>query len=257
MKKIIIFGLIAFVTLGTSQTFAQTESVAGEAAVTVETQIDVKTERPVEKPIQKIREVMNSRKEVNTEAKKDIRAIKTERKEDLKDLRGKLASSTLETKNKMEDRRTKMASSTETRKSEKRENMENKINKNLQKVVERFDATILREESIMVKIVSRIEKIKAAGGQTSEAETLVAEAKLNLTEASSKLTTLKLSVSAATAEETTSSTASVKKETLESTKNVGKEIENSLRKAHQALQKSVGSLKGVSQLKNASTTIQN
>ncbi|MSU45339.1 MAG: hypothetical protein EXS47_01790 [Candidatus Zambryskibacteria bacterium] len=222
MKKIIIFGLVAFVALGTSQTSAHAESVTAETTVTVEAEVDVKTGRPVIKPLQKIREVMNSRKEIKTEA-----------------------------------RRSKIASSTEAQKSERRENVAIKIGKNLQKMVERFEATISREESIMAKIVSRIEKIKDLGGQTSEAETLVAEAKLNLTEAGNALAALKVSVSVAATEETASSTVSVKKETMNSMKIAGKEIENNLREAHKALQKSVGSLRGVSQLKNASTTTQN
>ncbi len=48
--------------------------------------------------------------------------------------------------------------------------------------------------------------------------------------------------------------ATTTKEMITSMKNSGKTVENHLRLAHKALQKTVGSLRGVSQLNNASST---
>ena len=137
-------------------------------------------------------------------------------------------------KNKTEDR---VASSTE-----------RKIEKRYEKMVKKYLATIEREETIMAKLVSRIEKIKFAGGNTLEAEKLVAEAKTHLTEARTAFETLKATaVSADTFEKPA-------KEILTKMKDGVKAVEKHLRLAHQFLQKTVGSLKGVSQLRNATST---
>ena len=97
-------------------------------------------------------------------------------------------------------------------------------------------------------MVSRIEKIKLVGGNTVEAEKLIAEAKTHLAEARTAFETLKATaVSADTFEKPS-------KEVLTKMKNSMKAVEKHLRLAHQLLQKTVGSLRGVSQLRNATST---
>lgn len=141
-----------------------------------------------------------------------------------------------ETKNKIEDR---VASSTERKVAGKLENASKKYLK-----------TIEREEAIMAKIVSRIEKIKSNGGNTTEAEKLVAEAKNSLLEARKNYEILKSTVISA-------DNATTTKQFLSSIRESTKLIEKHLRDAHKSLQKTVGSLRGVSQLRNASSTKEN
>lgn len=174
--------------------------------------------RPSVSPLQKLRESVNLRKEA-VDDKKEVK---------------RNASSSTEVK--------------------KNEAAVNKINKNLEKMLERYRATIDREDAITLKINTRIGKIKALGGQTAEAEKLVAESVVHLDEAKVAFNTLSASVSALILEETATSTRTLAKDALTSMKKSGSEIEKHLREAHKALQKSVGSLKGVSQLKNASST---
>ena len=139
-----------------------------------------------------------------------------------------------EVKNKTENR---VASSTE-----------KKVEKRYEKMAKKYLATIEREETIMAKIVSRIEKIKFAGGKTVEAERLVREAKTHLTEARTAYEILKTTATSADTFE------KIAKETLSSMKDNIKVIEKHLRLAHKLLEKTVGSLRGVSQLRNATST---
>lgn len=212
--------LLTFALVDPSQTFAQTAGAVN--------------------PIQKLREIVNTRKETATE-----------RKEDLIDLRNKISSSTEEAKARVEAAREKIASSTT---AQKIEDALRKLSKNIGNVVDRLEATIEREEAIMAKIVSRIEKIKAIGGQTADAEKLVTVAKNDLSEAKTALQNLKVATTGVITEPTASSTKDIFPGGKNTIKKASSEVEKYLREAHQALQKSVGSLKGVSQLKNATTT---
>lgn len=216
MKKNILIILLAFAILGPAQSFAQDGSAIN--------------------PLQKLREVVNTRKEV-----------KNERQEDL---RNKIASTTLNTKARIEEARARMASST----VKKVEDRARKLGLNLEKMIARFQATIEREELIMAKIVSRIEKIKALGGETKDAESKVEEARINIDEAKDALLTLEqmLELLSGSGSEIVEKTSN--KESWETAREEAKQVEENLREAHKELQKSVGSLKGMSQLKNASTT---
>ncbi|MCX6701900.1 MAG: hypothetical protein NTX96_01765 [Candidatus Zambryskibacteria bacterium] len=142
-----------------------------------------------------------------------------------------------EIKNKIQE---KIASSTE-----------KKIEGRFEKMTKKYLETIEREEKIMAKIESRITKIKLAGGNTVEAEQLVIEAKTQLAGARADYETLKTTAT------TVDSVATTTKAALASMKDIVKLIDKHLRDAHKALQKTVGSLRGVSQLRNASSTKEN
>ena len=81
----------------------------------------------------------------------------------------------------------------------------------------------------------------------------MSEAKAYLDEAQKQLDALK-ATAMNDSQVASSTTASIAKETLSAMKKANQDLEKNLRSAHQSLQKSVGSLKGMSQLKNASST---
>ena len=216
MKKNLIIILTVLLLMGSSQTYAQTTGVTN---VSAESQTDTRVSRPTPNPLQRLRELLNTRK-----------AVKTEVRENVKDIRQNIASSTKETRERMEQARLKLASSTEKR----AENLGRKISKTLQNMVDRFEATITREETIMAKINSRIEKIKVLGGQTADAEKLVADAKIHLGEAKTAIEVLKKIVSVAIGEENASSTARIKKETQTNMKKAAMEVEKHLRELRNA-----------------------
>lgn len=155
-----------------------------------------------------------------------------------------------EVKNKIEDR----IASTTVKREERREEVKNKIEERLdrrfERATEKYLRTIEREEAIMAKIVTRIEKIKLAGGNVVEAEKYVAEAKAHLTDARTAYTSLKTLA-------TNADNATTTKAMITEMKTAGKNVEKHLREAHKSLQKTVGSLRGVSQLKNATSTKEN
>lgn len=129
-----------------------------------------------------------------------------------------------------------------------------RIEKRYEKIATKYLKTIEREEAIMAKIISRIEKIKALGGlsaqagNTVEAEKLIVEAKASLVQARTAYETMKAgAVSADSVEKIT-------KETLATLKTTAKNIERYMKEAHKSLQKTIGSLRGLSQLRNATST---
>lgn len=117
-------------------------------------------------------------------------------------------------------------------------------------MTKRYLAVIDRESAIMTKIISRIAKIKLNGGNTATAEGFVTQAKTQLTEARIAYDTLNTLV-------VDTENASTTKQTLISMRNSVNSIDKYLRGAHQLLQKSVGSLRGVSQLHNSTSTNEN
>lgn len=133
---------------------------------------------------------------------------------------------------------------------ETRNNLQARIENRYDKMIERFQRAINRETQIMVKINSRISKIKALGGNTSEAEGLTVNAKIELDKATTTLATLESLVETAMLQENSGKP----NESLATMRTTARDIEKSLREAHRNLLKSVGVLRGVSQLSNASTT---
>ena len=124
------------------------------------------------------------------------------------------------------------------------------IDNRYDKMTKRYEDTVAREKAITAKIISRIDKIKTNGGNTTEAEKFVNDAKTKLASAKSAYESMKTLV-------INTSNASTTKETLTSLKSSTQTINKLLRDAHQLLQKTVGSLRGVSQLRNASSTKEN
>jgi hypothetical protein len=165
-------------------------------------------------------------------------------------LQDKLASSTQAGKEEIKDLREKMAS---TSKELKGEVMEKKAENEFTKMNTRLEATIDREEAIMTKLSSRIEKVKSEGGKTTEAEGLVLEAKTNFEDARADLAVLKTQSETITA----TSTKSTVKETLTLLRKSTEEIKTHLQNGHVALEKALGSLKGLSQMRTATSTKSN
>jgi hypothetical protein len=186
---------------------------------------------------------------VETSSVQPIRAAIQEKKEKAQDIKQKIASTT-EAKKEL---RGELASTSKEIREDRKELIKNRINFRYGKMFARFQATIDRETAIMSKINSRIAKIKAEGGNTTDAEKYISDAKISLGKAQSALETLKTTAMSDT-NIASSTTVTLAKETLDSMKASGQEIEKNLRTAHQLMQKSVGSLKGLSQLRNASST---
>lgn len=226
MKKIILNSLIAALVLGsTGVAFAEN---------------DATTTRPGIQPTKAMLEANKLKQQAlkqkiasTTEVKKDLRQKMASTTEAKKELRGKIASTTAE------------------KRDERKELIKKRIENRFGKMFLRFQATIDRQEAIMTKINDRIAKIKQNGGNTTEAEKYILEADASLDKAQLALDSLK-----ATAQNDSqiASTTEISKETLESMKKTAKDIEKNLRDVHKSLQKTVGVLKGMSQLKNASST---
>lgn len=162
-----------------------------------------------------------------------------------------------ELREKMEARLASSSANRIEKREEARERVENKIaststyrlERRFEKITRNYLREIVRLEQILGRVVSRIEKIKSLGGKTADAEKYVEEAKMHLSEARKTYDVLKTIATDADDNATTT------KEMLGSIKNSAKEVENHLRLTHKSLQKTVGSLRGVSQLNNASSTV--
>ena len=157
-----------------------------------------------------------------------------------------------DTRAEIKEVREKMASSTEKR----NETMKKRADNVFDKTTSRMEATIEREEIIMAKITARIEKIKMAGGKTASAEKLVAEAKTDFVAARVALDSLKALVDTGNVgvPGTASTSIMVMNDILAKMKAAGKEAEKDIRLGHQSLMKAVGVLRGVSELRNATST---
>lgn len=157
---------------------------------------------------------------VRAEIKADIetrRASTTERREDRRE----------EVRNIIAERK---ASSTE-RRLEMQVNIAKRKVEHVKKVIL---ATIGRLEKIIVRIESRIEKIKGRGGDTTEAENFIAAAKVNLSDAT-------VAVDAFAGLDLSGSTAALNFETIRA---AAAEAREDIRVAHRNLMMAVRSLKG-------------
>ncbi len=172
-----------------------------------------------------------------------------------KNLKPRMASSTKEMKGRMEEERRKMASSTEEREV-RREEMQKKVDDHFGKMTDRISATIDREDAIVAKVVSRIEKVKTIGGKTDEAEKLVAEAKGHLAEARTALDVLKAGLLNVTTQNSGTTTPKAMRDGADGLRKNAGDVEHHIRAAHQALEKSIGALRGNSQIRNASSTVE-
>ena len=190
---------------------------------------------------------LNTTKPTPPRPLQQLKDIRQETREEIKDARQ-------ETRMEIKDLKERMASSTHDLRDKIKENIQNRMGHRFDRMLARFQATIDREEKIMTKIVSRIEKVKANGGNTTLAETAITEARGHVAEAKLALENLKTNTNTAISQEVASTTRMIAKETMTAMRIAGGEIEKHLRLAHKALQKIVGILRGVSQLRNASST---
>lgn len=230
--------------------------------------------------MQKIRGLFENKKDVRIEATDAVKAVKqkaqdeiekireenassSEKKMEIKDLREKVASSTKEIRDRMASSTEKIKEKVEEAQKKMQEKktvqLEKRIENRFDKMTDRYMATIEREESIMAKVSSRINKIKTGGGNTDTADKLVLEAQTHLTEARTAYTSLATIASSTEAvtlgsQDLASTTGAVAKGILTSMRKAGMEIEKHLQEAHKALEKAVGSLKGSSGLHNATST---
>lgn len=115
----------------------------------------------------------------------------------------------------------------------------------------RFEATIEREESIMSRIVSRIEKVKTDGGNTTKSEEFITEAKKHLAEAKVTLETLKADakIAAELEADPTLRLASTTRSSLINLRKTSQDLSHHLRETHKALVNAVSNLLGMSSTK--------
>jgi hypothetical protein len=143
-------------------------------------------------------------------------------------------------------------------KDERRQEAEKQIAGHISKMTERFNAAVKRLDVLIMRLESRIAKVKAAGKDTSVADPLIADAKANITQA-------ELDIAKIPGLVTTSlqaSTTLVGK--FNDLKNLSDTINKELRTAHKDLEKAIGALKGLrlgelegnDDRKNASSTEQ-
>ncbi len=125
--------------------------------------------------------------------------------------------------------------------------MKAKFEHRFDRLFDRLQATIDRENAIRARIETRILKIKSMGGNTTEAEKFSLEAKMHIDEASTSLAALKAAADASIGIDVNASTTEARNARANLRK-LAKTVEEHLREGHQALMKTVGSLRGQSQL---------
>lgn len=147
---------------------------------------------------------------------------------------------------------------------ERSENQENKlisikqrIDNRYGRMASRFQATIERVEMLMARMVSRVEKMKSAGADTTKAEQSIADAKTHIADAKTSLA--KLKTIADSADSSTATTTKAYKDILKELQKTSTETQKHIREAHTSLTKSIGLLLGLkfSEVKNASSTKSN
>jgi len=238
MKKFIVNSLITTIALSGAVTAFAENDITAELDTTIS--VSATTSRP--RPVKAMMEAKN-------EIKERIASSSETRKENRQENR--------------EDRRERMASSSGVRKEnreDRKENIKDRIVSRFKKMFDRFQSTIDRQTMIMGKINTRIEKVKAAGGNTTEAEKFSGEAKMHLEKAQSALNLLK-STATSTVEidaqvNASSTTPTTTPVTLKKMQKIGGDVEKHIRATHKALENSLKSLKGMSRAvnPNASTT---
>lgn len=221
MKKLIIHSLVTVLALGGAVT-----AFAEEAGVQVNTSATVNVSSGAARPIKTV-----------VEANKETR---------------------VETRAQIQDIKANMGTGTAERKEDRKTIIKLRIESRFKQMFARLQATIDRETTIMARVNSRIAKIKTAGGTgVTEAEKLVADAKIHLDAAQTALNLLKSTATSDTEINAqvaaTTTMGSVTKTTLLKMQKAGQDVEKHLREAHQDLLKTIGVLKGNSQI-NASTT---
>ncbi len=115
-----------------------------------------------------------------------------------------------------------------------RQERQQRVGNALNKMGARFEATLAREDGLVTRILSRIEKIKTAGGKTDTAEKLVADAKTKIDSAKALLATLKANVDAQVSLAGTTATSTMSKKDV-------KTADQNIRKTTMTLEKGIQS----------------
>lgn len=158
----------------------------------------------------------------------------------------------------LREKRMEIATSTAAKiekRDEKREILVRIAGIKLQNIIDRFNATLSRMDNITNKIISRIEKVKTAGGDTTNAEKYIADAQKHFGEAKTSLTTLMNATSTAKElmADSNTSTSTAIRTGIKKVKDVAMTIEMHIKEGHQSLNNALKSLRGMSST-NASTT---
>ena len=213
--------LVSVMTFGID---AHAEDVVNvSASVEASSTVNTGETKPVKPGI--LNTIKNTMKD-RVETKKEIKDVRQENKMEIRDLKSKMASSS---------------------DIKRGDIMKKRIGNHFEIMIIRINATIERQEALLARIVSRIEKVKAAGGNTAEAEKIVSEAKDHIANAKKLLEELKLKIEA-NASVDVSLMSSTTRNTLLGMRKFTLEIEKELRFVHSSLMKIVGLLRGMSQI---------
>ncbi len=154
-----------------------------------------------------------------------------------KEVRQNMMEKRAEIKEEVKEKREEVRTNAAERRAEIKEEVQNKrVDNKINAVHLRFQATIERQEGIVARVESRLAKIKAEGGNTTEAEKILTEAKGHIAEAKKALENLKTIAGTNTA----STTPQASFETL---KNASAEIHKHLKASQDSLSKLVERMK--------------
>lgn len=199
-------------------------------------------------PMPTLRDNLQARKEVRASTTEAIKAIRAESREEIKNR--------IELRNtELKELKVKFASSTKERRDQRQESLRKVAEQRVRKMIERIQATIDREISIANKILSRADKVKTNGGNTTDAEKYVSDAKTNFTQAQTMLDSLKNASSTVVTIIDPGTTATSTNEGLGKIRGVVQDIEAVIKEGHKNLEKAVKAL-GLANKPTATTTTQ-
>ncbi len=180
-----------------------------------------------------------------TEAAKGIRA---EFREGVKNIQGSTTGSTTRAmmKKEVEDRNRALRETRDEARSQIKDKREERrlalIDAYGERMVKRLEATIERLEKLADRIGSRITKVKAAGGNTTAAESALTSANLHLSEATASIT----SVEHALSQLGTNSAATTTQAHFAAVRGAVTDVRDHIKEAMGFLTISINSLKGMS-----------
>ena len=222
MKKITLPILVMIVFLGLGSLAYAEEGTSANTSTDVSGSVNRNTNTGKPGILNAIKAGIKSK----FETRQEIKDTRQENRQEIKDMKEKMASTTG---------------------LMRQDIMKKRVANHFEIMHIRIKATIEREEAILARIVSRIEKIKVAGGNTTEAEKAVSDAKAKIAEAKSLLENLKQADGAINIDITSSTTGA--KQIIMGLRKIAQNIEKDLREAHKLMMKTVGLLRGMSQLR--------
>lgn len=247
MKKNISIALLALLALGTSVASAQTtntikcpELTAWDGQICRPTGLRIPPVSPIRQEIREVRkdikdtriEIKDVRKGVRNEAK-DIRASTTEAR---KDIRGEMKDNRDEAEARIKALR---ASTTEKRAEIKDEQQKKKLEiakKQAQLIGHRLDAAVGRVQKLADRVSSALDTLTAKGIDVSASRAALADSKIKLDEAHTKIVAVKSAIDTAFASATP-------KESLKAVEPLVKEASQSIQDAHRSVAKAISSIK--------------